>query len=191
MLDPKTPPALRQQILTYHLAELMTDLERAKLLGLPEMCRIRERAKILCQEKLKMGRNVWVGEGAILDAQGGLTIGDNTQIGLNVMIWTHSSHKQAVAGKTSSPTKEGIQYAETKIGSNCFIAGPSVIGMGVTIGDGVIIGPLTFVDKNVADGEVVSTPRDFKKLVKKVEQLEQAVVKLQNELVDAYKDHIC
>jgi hypothetical protein len=42
-----------------------------------------------------------------------------------VMIWTHSSHKQAVAGKTSSPTKEGIQYAETKIGSNCFIAGPS------------------------------------------------------------------
>ena len=47
MLDPGTDSALRDQILTYFVSEVLTDSERAKLLGLPEGCRIRERAKIL------------------------------------------------------------------------------------------------------------------------------------------------
>jgi acetyltransferase-like isoleucine patch superfamily enzyme len=190
MLDPETDIALRHQILTYHLADLLTDVERGRLLGLPDGCRIRERAKILCPEKLKMGRNVWIGEGAVLDAQGGLTIGDNTQIGLNVMVWSHTSHKQALEGKTGSPTKEGINYKETRIGNNCFIAGPSVIGPGVTIGDRVIIAPLTFVDRDVPDGEVVSGPRELKKLVQKVEQMEKLLNQLNNQLSDAYKGRL-
>lgn len=187
MLDPTTDMALRRQILTYHLSDVLTDVERGRLLGLPEGCRIRERAKILCPEKLKMGKNIWIGEGAILDAQGGLTIGDNTQIGLNVMVWSHTSHTQALEGKTGSPTKEGINYKETRIGSNCFIAGPSVIGPGVTIGDRVIISPLTFVDRDVADGEVVSGPRELKKLGQKVERMEKLLHQLQSQLADAQK----
>jgi acetyltransferase-like isoleucine patch superfamily enzyme len=141
-------------------------------LGLPECCRIRERAKILSLEKLRLGTNVWIGEGAVLDAQGGLQIGDNTQIGLNVMIWSHTSHKQAIMGKTGSPSKEGIRYLETKIGSNCFIAGPSVIAPGVTIGNGVIVAPLTFVERDVPDNGVISAPRELRKLQQRVERLE-------------------
>jgi acetyltransferase-like isoleucine patch superfamily enzyme len=181
MLDPKTDIGLRNQILTYHLSEVLTDVERARVLGLPEGCRIRERAKILCPEKLKLGKNVWIGEGAVLDAQGGLTIGDNTQIGLNVLVWSHTSHKQAIEGKTGSPTKEGIRYQETKIGDNCFVGGPSVIGPGVTIGNGVIIAPLTFVDRDISDGEVVSAPRELKKLAQKVERMEELLNQLRNQ----------
>jgi len=45
MLDPETDVRLRHQILTYHIGELLTDVERARLLGLPEGCRIRERGR--------------------------------------------------------------------------------------------------------------------------------------------------
>ena len=106
-LDETTPEALRNQILTYHMTDVLTDRERARLLGLPEGCRIRERAKILARERLSIGHHVWIGEGAILDAQGGLSIGDYTQIGLNVMVWSHTSHKQALASQTCI-SREGI-----------------------------------------------------------------------------------
>jgi carbonic anhydrase/acetyltransferase-like protein (isoleucine patch superfamily) len=167
-----TDPALRAQILRYHATETMTDRERAVFLGLPEGCRIRERAKILAPEKLVLGKNVWIGEGAVLDAQGGLTIGDSSQIGLGVMVWSHSSHLQAIRGETTIG-RDSIVYKETRIGKNCFIAGPSVIAAGVTIGDGAIISPLTFIDSDVAEGERVSGPRSLKKLEKRLDALEK------------------
>jgi acetyltransferase-like isoleucine patch superfamily enzyme len=173
-----TDAALRAQILQYHAAELMTDRERAIFLGLPDGCRIRERAKILAPEKLVLGKNVWIGEGAILDAQGGLTIGDSCQIGLGVMIWSHSSHLQAVRGETTT-SRDSIAYKPTRIGKNCFIAGPSVIAAGVTIGDGAIISPLTFVDRDVADGEQVSGPRSVKMLERKLATLERRLAALE------------
>jgi acetyltransferase-like isoleucine patch superfamily enzyme len=168
----ETDMALRAQILRYHASELMTDRERAAFLGLPEGCRIRERAKILAPEKLTLGKNVWIGEGAVLDAQGGLTIGDSSQIGLGVMIWSHSSHLQAVRGETAIG-RESIIYKPTRIGSNCFIGGPSVVAAGVTIGDGAIVSPLTFVDRDVAAGEMVSAPRSLKKLERRLDALEK------------------
>jgi len=162
---------LRRQIVQYHATELMTDRERAAFLGLPEGCRIRERAKILAPEKLVLGKNVWIGEGAMLDAQGGLHIGDNSQIGVGVFVWTHSSHLQAVRGETTS-SRESIIYKETRIGRNCFIVGPSVIAAGVTIGDGAMISPLTFVDRDVAPGERVSGPRSLRQLEERLAALE-------------------
>jgi acetyltransferase-like isoleucine patch superfamily enzyme len=177
LIDKDTDPALRDQILLYHISDVLTDRERARLLNLPEGCRIRERAKILAPEKLKCGRHVWIGEGAVLDAQGGLTIGDFTQIGLNVMIWSHTSHRQALLSKTTI-SKEGITYKETKIGKNCFIAGPSVIAPGVNIGDRVIISPLSFVDRDLPDDVVYSGNRDIRQLENRVKELEEALRKL-------------
>lgn len=179
-LDDDADPQIREirrQMLLYRMGDVLTDRERARLLGLPEGCRIRERAKILAPEKLTLGRNVWIGEGAMLDAQGGLSIGDYTQIGLNVMVWSHSSHKQARLSKTCVD-KEGIEYKPTRIGKNCFIAGPSVIAAGVTIGDRVIVSPLTFVDKDVPDDTVVSGKRDIRELEKRIHSLERSLEKL-------------
>ena len=167
-----TDSQLRNQILARKAAELMTDRERAAFFGLPNGCRIREGAKILAPEKLECGENIWIGEGAILDAQGGLSIGDNSQIGLGVMIWSHTSHKQAVSGETGV-SRDKIQYRKTAIGRNVFIAGPSVVLPGVTIGDRAIISPMTVVDRDIAPGEIFSASRSFKALEERVAALEQ------------------
>jgi acetyltransferase-like isoleucine patch superfamily enzyme len=183
--DEMTPEGLRNQILTYHMTDVLTDHERARFLGLPEGCRIRERAKILAREKLFLGQHVWIGEGAVLDAQGGLTIGDYTQIGLNVMIWSHTSHIEARFGgrrqelsSTAAAHGKGIQYLPTKIGSNVFIAGPSVIAPGVTIGDRVIISPLSFVDRDLPDNAVFSPANDMRKLQARIDKMEETIAML-------------
>ncbi len=177
MFDNSTDPKLREQILNYFISGVMTDTERAKMLGLPEGCRIREGAKILAQEKLVLGKYVWIGEGAILDAQGGLTIGDYTQVGLNVMLWSHNSHKQAIRGETGI-TRENIEYTPTKIGKCCFIAGPSVITAGVTIGDRVTITPGSVVSRDLPDDAVYNPNRDRYRADKRIAKLEENVTRL-------------
>jgi acetyltransferase-like isoleucine patch superfamily enzyme len=174
LFDTATDSLLRVQILERFAGELMTDVERARLFGLPEGCRIRERTKILAPEKLKCGKNLWIGEGAVLDAQGGLEIGDYTQIGLGVMIWTHSSHQQATLGETGI-TREHIVYKPTKIGSRVFVAGPSVILAGVTIGDGAIIQPLSLVSRDVPAGQIYGTGVEMRQMLKRIEVLEARI----------------
>jgi acetyltransferase-like isoleucine patch superfamily enzyme len=171
MFDADTTPELRKQILTYHAAATMTDRERARFLGLPEGCRIREGAKILAPEKFKCGHHVWIGEGAILDAQGGLTIGDYTQVGLNVMIWSHTSIKQALKGETCR-SRDSINYRATSIGRRCWIGGPSVIYPGVTIGDEAVILPMSVVDSDIPSGTWVKDNRLCKEQARRLEQLE-------------------
>jgi len=176
--DPSTDPTLRQQILTYVASELMTDSERARLLGLPEGCRIRERAKIICPERFQCGKQVWIGEGAILDAQGGLSVGDFTQIGLNVMVWSHTSHFQALRGETGL-SREDIIYTPTSIGERCFIAGPSVIMPGVSIGNSVFIPPMSVVKESLPDGTVFQDDqREISRLKLKIENIERQVEQL-------------
>ena len=171
LFNPDTDPLLRAQILERFAAELMTDVERARLYGLPEGCRMRERTKILAPEKLKCGKHVWIGEGAVLDAQGDLEIGDYTQIGGGVMIWTHSSHKQAILGETGR-TREHIDYKPTKIGSRVFIGGPSVVLPGVTIGDGAVIQPLSLVSRDILPSEAYGTALEMRLMAKRIDALE-------------------
>ncbi len=161
---------IRTEILKYRTSQLMNDRERARFLGLHETTRIRENAKILAPEKFTCGHHVWIGEGAILDAQGGLSIGDYCQIGLYVMVWSHSTHKQALASETGI-SKEKIQYIPTKIGNNCFIAGHSVISGGITIGNNVVIAPMSFVDRDLPDGAVFSNNKRMRSLEKEIESM--------------------
>ena len=176
MFDPTVDPQLRSEILTRVASQTMTDRERAKLFGLPDGCRIREGAKILALQRLKMGRNCWIGEHAVLDAQGGLEIGDNCQIGLYTMIWTHSSHRQALAGETGT-SRDNIEYKPTKIGSNVFIGGPSVVLAGVTIGEGAVISPMSLVDRDIPAGARFNAQWERRELEKRVAELEKRLGK--------------
>jgi acetyltransferase-like isoleucine patch superfamily enzyme len=140
--------ALRSQVLKAFISGLMTDDERASLNGLPKGCRMRENAKIIAPHNLNCGEFVWIGEGAVLDASGGLEIGEHTSIGLNVMIWSHTSFLANITmdNKIGSPL---IARAKTTIGKGCFIAGPSVIYHGVNIGDKTIVMPMSVVNKDL------------------------------------------
>ena len=146
---------LRPGIIKQSISQFLTDDERARMMGLPVGCRIREGAKIISPENLEMGDFCWIGEHAVLDASGGLTIGDHTSIGLSVFVWSHSSHLTNL-NFDNQINSDLIQRKPTMIGSGCFIAGPSVILPGVSIGNQVLIRPFTTVDKDIPDRSLVA-----------------------------------
>ena len=145
---------IRRDIALRMMSAFLTDDERAELLGLPSGCRIREGAKILSKENLVIGENCWIGENAVLDASGGLQIGENTSIGLGVCVWTHTSHLSNIFGDNQIGSSKIIRK-NTSIGSNCFIGGPSVILPGVTIGDRCVIRPFSLIDKDIPSKAVI------------------------------------
>lgn len=145
----------RTSILERLVGQAMTDDERAILLNLPAGCRIRENAKIISPENFICGENVWIGEGAILDASGGLEIGSHTSIGLSVFVWTHSSYLTNLAMDNHSGSQL-IERKKTKIGSGCFIAGPSTVLHGVTIGDKCVVLPMSVVNKDIPSYSMVA-----------------------------------
>jgi len=155
LLDTERTRALRLELLTRLLGGVMTDDERAQLHGLPIGCRMREGAKILSKENLICGEYVWIGENSVLDASGGLEIGSHTSIGLSVYLWSHTSPltNLTMQNLSGSPL---IERKRTKIGSGVFISGPSVIFPGVSIGNKVIVSPLSVVNKDIPDYSVVA-----------------------------------
>ena len=145
---------LRSYVLKQFVSGVMTDEERAKIWDLPEGCRMRENAKIISPENLKCGEYVWVGEGAVLDASGGLEIGAHTSIGLNVMIWSHTSFLANLKMDNVKGSKY-IARAKTTIGKGCFIAGPSVVLHGVSIGDKSMVMPMSVINKDIPPNSLV------------------------------------
>ena len=148
--DDERSNRLRPQILTDLVGQYMNDQERARLLGLPETTRIRERTKVISPERLRIGEHCWIGEGAVLDASGGLEIGAHTSIGLNCLIFTHSSWLANMMLENYSGS-DLIERKPVRIGKGCFIGGNSVIMPGVTIGDQATIQPLSVVAKDIPE----------------------------------------
>ena len=147
---------IRFSILKNLLSRFLTDDERAKYYGFPKGCRLREGTKILSPENLKIGEYCWIGENSMLDASGGLIIGSHTSIGLSVFVWSHSSHITNLEENNIIGSKSIIR-STTKIGSGCFIAGPSVIAPGVTIGDKVFIKPFSTITKDIPERSIVDS----------------------------------
>jgi acetyltransferase-like isoleucine patch superfamily enzyme len=154
-IDSERNRALREQIALRFLAELLADDERAVLFGLPASCRVRERAKILMPEKLVCGEHVWIGEGAYVDASGGLSIGAHSTIGVGVYVWTHTSALANLEGR-NVPGGADVLRRPVAIGARCYIVGPSVINPGVTIGDGAMVLPMSVVTEDVPAGSIVA-----------------------------------
>ena len=96
---------------------------------------------VLILGDVKVGKNSWIGPNAILDGSGGLEIGDNCTICAGTHVYSHNSIQ-----------KESIVRKEVFIGNNSYIGPNSIIQMGVTIGDDVIVGALSFVNKDIPSG---------------------------------------
>jgi acetyltransferase-like isoleucine patch superfamily enzyme len=116
--------------------------EKAKYLGFGEGSSVYDSVVIIGD--VKVGRNTWIGPNVVLDGSGGLEIGSNCSISAAVQVYSHDSVKWAVSGG-----KENYEYANTKIGSNCYIGPNSIIIKGVEIGDCSIIGANSFVNVNI------------------------------------------
>lgn len=106
---------------------------------------------ILNPEKLELGDYVRIGEGSFLFCRGGISIGDNTQISRNVLIY---SANHDINGSTIPYDDKYIEKPVT-IGKSVWIGMNVVIRPGVKIGDGAIIGMGLVVSDDVPEGAVV------------------------------------
>jgi acetyltransferase-like isoleucine patch superfamily enzyme len=94
---------------------------------------------------VNVGKNTWIGPNVILDGSGGgLHIGENCTICAGAQIYTHDTVKWALSGG-----EKPYEYASTRIGNHCFIGPNAVIAKGITIGDRVAVGALSFVNRDV------------------------------------------
>lgn len=112
-------------------------------------------------ENIKIADNVFIWHYSILDGTGGLEIGEGTQIGAWVGVFTHSSHIAIrIYGnhyqEIPEGDKKGYPIASVKIGKYVFIAAGSKILPGVSIGDGALISAGSVVNRNVDEFEIVA-----------------------------------
>jgi acetyltransferase-like isoleucine patch superfamily enzyme len=96
-------------------------------------------------ESMTVGRNVHIGENAFIRAEGGLTIGDNTRISRNLVLYTvNHRHEGNVL-----PFDDGSIRKPVVIGRNVWIGMNVCVTPGTVIGDGVIVGMGTTVSGEV------------------------------------------
>lgn len=100
----------------------------------------------------QIGEGTWVGAFTILDGSGGLTIGSGCDISSGAQIYTHSTVRRCVSGRTYSE----VERRPTRLGDRVFIGANAVIMMGVSIGDGAVIAAGAVVTKDVPAYTVVS-----------------------------------
>ena len=94
----------------------------------------------------KVGHDVWVGPLTLLDATGGLTIGDFVTISAGVQIYTHDTMARTVTGGMAS-----IDRSPVTVGDCTYIGSQTVVARGVSIGKGCVIGANSFVNRDIPD----------------------------------------
>jgi len=73
--------------------------------------------------KLTIGHNFWIGASAIVDCQGGTTIGNNVGIGAQSQLWTHIQYGDMMYGCRFSGSKPLIIEDDVWIVGHC-LSGP-------------------------------------------------------------------
>lgn len=109
-------------------------------------------------QRLRMGDHVFIGHFNLLDASGGLEIGEGCQITNHVSVLTHSTHHALRIGGRAfygHPKPPGYRQAATTIGAYCFIGPHSVIGPGARLGRGVLVKAYSHVTGEVPDFAIV------------------------------------
>ena len=121
--------------------------------------RISSAARIECPQQLDMADHVYIGPFNLIDACGGLTLGEGVQVTTHCALLTHSSHRALrLAGRAywGAAAPPGFQRAATCIGAFSFIGAHSVVAPGSRIGRGVLVRAFSYVNGDVADFAIVS-----------------------------------
>ena len=94
---------------------------------------------------VKIGNGVGIFENTIINPNSSVEIGDNTGIGAEVMIWTHGAWLDILEGFPSD-------FGPVKIGSNVWLPARGVVLPNVTIGNDVVIGINSTINRSLPDG---------------------------------------
>jgi acetyltransferase-like isoleucine patch superfamily enzyme len=111
--------------------------------------------------RISIADNVFIWHYTIIDGTGGVEIGEGTQIGAWVGVFTHSSHIAIriyghYYNEVPETEKKGYPVDGVKIGKYVFVGAGSKILPGVTIGDGALISSLSLVNRDVKPFEIVT-----------------------------------
>jgi len=108
--------------------------------------RFKRDVRIEHPQNVSVGNKVYIGQDVILDGRGGITIGDNTTLGFNVVILSANHDYQS----NDLPYEHNVYiHKPVSIGRNVWIGGNVLIIPGVSIGDGAIVAAGTVVTANV------------------------------------------
>jgi acetyltransferase-like isoleucine patch superfamily enzyme len=100
----------------------------------------------------QVGAGTWIGAFTVLDGSGGLTIGAGCDISSGAQIYTHSSARRCVSGRTFAE----VERAPVRIGDQVFVGAGAIIQMGVTIGDRSVVAAGAVVTGDVPPCTVVA-----------------------------------
>ncbi len=99
--------------------------------------RFKSECRIFSAERMCVGDDVYIGPGAWIDAQGGITIGNGTIVGPRVRIYSASHNFRS---DRLIPYDEAIVPGPVSIGENCWIGGDVLFVPGASIGEGCVVG---------------------------------------------------
>lgn len=124
--------------------DLVTDRwANAKEYGFGEGTSVYDNVLILGD--VRVGENTWIGPNVILDGSGGgLAIGDWCSISAGVQMYTHDTVQRSI-----TLGKAPIEHSPTIVGNGVYIGPNTIIARGVNIGDGAVIGAMSFVNSDV------------------------------------------
>ena len=94
---------------------------------------------------VKIGKGVGIFEDTIINPSEPVEIGDYCGIGAEVMIWTHGAWLDITQGFPSD-------FGSVKIGNNVWLPARSIVLPNVTIGNDVVIGINSIINRSLPDG---------------------------------------
>ncbi len=102
-----------------------------------------------CGKNIHLGKGVFINSGCRFQDQGGITIGDYSLIGHNVVL--------ATLNHNLNPEKRGnLIPSPIKIGKRVWIGSNTTVLPGITIGDNAVIGAGSVVTKDVPENMVAA-----------------------------------
>lgn len=108
--------------------------------------------RITAPHRLQLGDNVHINVGAFIRAEGGVSIGDNTHIARNIMIYSMNHQFEG----TRLPYDDTSIYKPVRIGRNVWIGANVAIAPGSQIGDGAIIAMGAVVSGQIEPHSIVA-----------------------------------
>src|SRR5262249_12168967 len=135
------------------IEELLGDRwARARDLGFGEGSSIYQTSYVY--GSVSVGKGTWIGPMTLLDGTAGLAIGDHCDISAGVHIYTHDTVRRVLSGGSAE-----TERAPVRIGDCCHIGAHAVILKGVTVGDHVVVGAGSLVNRDIPSYTVaVGTP---------------------------------
>jgi alpha-1,3-rhamnosyltransferase len=101
---------------------------------------------------IRIGQNCFVGPGAMIQANGDVTIGDHSMIARNVSIFANNHQTR----DTSRPfNTQGSRFLGISIGTNCWVAAAATILDGAAIGRNSVVGANCVVCGTHPEGAVI------------------------------------